>query len=70
MYCGTTTGDIMVINIKSCRLQGIGPEKDRISRGITALAPLASNGDILVGGGDGTITMLKPSGEVVKRLKG
>ncbi|XP_050394458.2 cilia- and flagella-associated protein 52 [Patella vulgata] len=37
-FCGTTTGDILVVNMDSQRLQFVVPEKNKFSLGVTALA--------------------------------
>lgn len=57
-YCGTTTGDILGINMQSRLFQFIGPEKDRFSLGVTALVMMPT-GEFIVGGGDGTVVLVK-----------
>lgn len=57
-FCGTTTGDIMCINIKYCQLQLIVPAKERFSQGVTALSLITFHNDcfdFLVGTGDGLV---------------
>lgn len=56
--CGTTSGDIIAIKLKTKIFQKIGPQKNPFSLGITSLKVLQS-GDILVGSGDGTIAVCK-----------
>lgn len=66
MYCGTTTGDILAINIKSNNLKSLSSEKERCSLGVTALS-LLSTGDLLVGGGDGCVAVFKGHKDNMKR---
>ncbi|KAI8512301.1 Cilia- and flagella-associated protein 52 [Branchiostoma belcheri] len=56
-YCGTTSGDILAINTKTKLFQHYGPEKDKFSLGVTSMA-LLKTGNILVGGGDGTVAVV------------
>ena len=67
MYCGTTTGDILAVNLQSDRpnFQVSGPEKGKFSQGVTALA-LLKTGDLLIGAGDGTVAIL---GDRKKKFK-
>ncbi|KAA3670976.1 uncharacterized protein DEA37_0000354, partial [Paragonimus westermani] len=53
-YCGTTTGDILGINMNTALLQIIAPEKNKYSLGITAIKTMP-NSTILIGSGDGVI---------------
>ena len=32
MYCGTTSGDVMLVNINTCLLKQFGPQKDKYSQ--------------------------------------
>lgn len=57
-YCGTTSGDILEVKIKTRLFHHYGPQKEKFSLGIQALQLLKS-GDILIGAGDGTIALLK-----------
>nr|XP_033817632.1 cilia- and flagella-associated protein 52 [Geotrypetes seraphini]XP_033817633.1 cilia- and flagella-associated protein 52 [Geotrypetes seraphini]XP_033817634.1 cilia- and flagella-associated protein 52 [Geotrypetes seraphini]XP_033817635.1 cilia- and flagella-associated protein 52 [Geotrypetes seraphini] len=66
LYCGTTSGDILTINVKTKLLNTYGPEKEKFSQGITALAVLKT-GDFLVGSGDGKISLCK--GSAIKAVK-
>ncbi|XP_064617554.1 cilia- and flagella-associated protein 52-like [Liolophura sinensis] len=66
-YCGTTTGDIISVNVKTKLYQFDGPPKDKFSLGVTALA-LLKTGEVLVGAGDGTVAVVK--GEKLKRVQG
>lgn len=65
-YCGTTSGDVLKMNIKNHILSFFGPEKDKFSMGVTSLA-LVKTGAILIGGGDGTVSICK--GDKFKRMK-
>ncbi len=31
MYCGTTSGDLLLVNTKTCLLKQYGPPKDKFS---------------------------------------
>lgn len=56
-YCGTTTGDILAVNMVTNTFQVIGPEKEKFSLGVTSLVQLPS-GEFLVGAGDGTVAVV------------
>ncbi|XP_075898976.1 cilia- and flagella-associated protein 52 [Nelusetta ayraudi] len=56
IYCGTTTGDIMKINMKTRLLASCGPVKAKYSLGVSILRILKS-GNLLVGSGCGTFTV-------------
>ena len=56
VYCGTTTGDILEINMDSKNLSTLSSEKE--CGGITSLSLLVK-GDLLVGGGLGTVCVYK-----------
>ncbi|XP_052071620.1 cilia- and flagella-associated protein 52-like [Mytilus californianus] len=57
-FCGTTTGDIIGINMRTRLFQVQGPKKELFSKGVTSLALLKS-GDFLVGAGDGEVALAK-----------
>ena len=57
-FCGTTTGDILAINMKTKRFQYKAPEKNNFEKGVTALAHL-KNSNFLVGTGCGKVFELK-----------
>lgn len=57
-FCGTTTGDIIGINMKTQFFQVQGPRKDLFIQGVTSLALLKS-GDFLVGAGNGEVALVK-----------
>ncbi|XP_074549088.1 cilia- and flagella-associated protein 52 [Halichoeres trimaculatus] len=56
IFCGTTSGDIMKISMKTGLLTHYGPVKTKYCLGVTVLRELKS-GDLLVGSGSGTLTM-------------
>lgn len=53
-YLGTKTGDIVEISLTHNLFKRIGPSKRLFSQGINSIN-LLSNGDLLLGSGDGTI---------------
>lgn len=57
MYCGTTTGDVLTVNISTCLFNTFGPQKDKYSLGISALELLPS-GSVMVSSGDGVVAVL------------
>ncbi|XP_040002549.1 cilia- and flagella-associated protein 52 isoform X1 [Xiphias gladius] len=60
IFCGTTSGDIMKINLKTALLSDCGPVKTKYSLGVSVLRILKS-GDLLVGSGSGTFTLCSRS---------
>jgi hypothetical protein len=66
LYCGTTSGDILMIYIPAAQFKSIGPEKKKYSMGITAMQALV-NGDILIGTGEGKVHLTEK--ETFKSLK-
>ncbi|XP_037830552.1 cilia- and flagella-associated protein 52 isoform X2 [Kryptolebias marmoratus] len=60
IFCGTTSGDILKINLKMTRLYDCGPVKAKFSQGISILRILKS-GDLLVGSGSGTLALCSKS---------
>lgn len=59
-YIGTLTGDIIEISLEKRLFKRIGPNKRLFQRGVNCLK-LLSNGDLLVGAGDGTIAKMNTS---------
>uniref|UniRef100_S4RY15 Cilia- and flagella-associated protein 52 n=1 Tax=Petromyzon marinus TaxID=7757 RepID=S4RY15_PETMA len=57
-YCGTTSGDILKVNLKTKLLNSYGPAKNKLTLGVTALSLLKS-GELLVGTGDGVVALCK-----------
>jgi hypothetical protein len=66
LYCGTTTGDILMIYIPAAQFKSIGPEKKKYAMGITAIQALI-NGDVLIGTGEGKVHVTEK--ETFKSLK-
>ncbi|CAF4761657.1 unnamed protein product, partial [Rotaria sp. Silwood1] len=66
LYCGTTTGDILMIYIPATQFKSIGPEKKKYSMGITSMQALI-NGDVLIGTGEGKVHITEK--ETFKSLK-
>jgi cilia- and flagella-associated protein 52 len=56
-YCGTKTGDLLEISLEKALFKRVGPVKKLFSLGVVCLCQLL-NGDLLVGGGDGTIAKI------------
>lgn len=65
-YLGTTTGDIIEIDLNRNLFKRIGPAKRLFSQGINSLNLLA-NGDILVGAGDGTLAKVSTADMLVRK---
>ncbi|XP_061589430.1 cilia- and flagella-associated protein 52-like [Cololabis saira] len=55
-FCGTTSGDIMKIQMKTGRMKNYGPDRAKYSHGVSALKVLSS-GELLVGCGSGNLTL-------------
>ena len=56
-YLGTKTGDIIEISLHKALFKRIGPVKRLFSQGVNCVNHL-SNGDLLVGAGDGTVAKI------------
>nr|XP_046266536.1 cilia- and flagella-associated protein 52 [Scatophagus argus] len=56
IFCGTTSGDIMKVNLKTGLLSDYGPVKTKYNLGVNVLRMLKS-GNLLVGSGSGTFTL-------------
>jgi cilia- and flagella-associated protein 52 len=64
-YCGTTSGDVLQVALQGpagALFRNSGPAKDPIQVGATASAE-APNGDLMVGGGDGSVSVLRTAPE-------
>ncbi|KAJ8251640.1 hypothetical protein GJAV_G00223530 [Gymnothorax javanicus] len=57
-YCGTSSGDILKIKMRTKRLKVYGPLKNKFFLGVSALKLLKS-GELLVGSGDGMVSVCK-----------
>ncbi|XP_031424646.1 cilia- and flagella-associated protein 52-like [Clupea harengus] len=68
-YCGTTSGDILKFNLKTRLLNSVGPVKQKFIKGVNAMKELIT-GDLLVGSGDGIITLCSKSNfKTLKRVQ-
>ncbi|KAK3267174.1 hypothetical protein CYMTET_24255 [Cymbomonas tetramitiformis] len=56
VYCGTTSGDLLQVSLGPKLFNNSGP-KQKIPKGILCAA-LTPTGDIIIGGGDGTISII------------
>ena len=65
-YCGTSSGDILEINVERAAYVRMGPVKSRFGQGVSAMSALPG-GDLLVGSGDGTISRVSPGSMRVQR---
>lgn len=61
-YCGTTTGDVLQVALDRVLFKNSGPSKSPIQLGATASCEVPT-GDLLVGGGDGTLQVLRTVSE-------
>jgi len=72
IYCGTTTGDVLQVSMDRVLFRNSGPNKVNFNQGVTAICECPT-GDILVGGGDGALQVLRtlqePSSSNPKILK-
>jgi len=60
LYIGTTTGDVIIINIAMQKLRGtLPPVKKRFNMGVTAIGQFKS-GEFVVGAGDGLVCLCDP----------
>lgn len=59
-YFGTSSGDVVEINIASGGLRTVGPERAKFELGVTSVKSLA-NGNVLIGAGDGTVALVSPA---------
>ena len=66
LYCGTSSGDIMMINTNTVQLTSVGPVKKTYSLGITAIQACV-NGELLIGTGEGKIHRIEK--ETFRSLK-
>jgi len=66
IYCGTTSGDILQINMKTQLLCHYGPAKEKFSQGIGSIS-LLNDGNLLLGSGDGNVAVV--NGTTFKKLK-
>ena len=64
-FLGTKTGDIIEVSLERSLFKRIGPAKRLFSQGINCIN-LLSNGDLMVGSGDGTIAKIGCKDMLVK----
>ncbi|MEW5298669.1 MAG: hypothetical protein WDW36_001762 [Sanguina aurantia] len=57
-YVGTTSGDVLQVQLDRVLFKNSGPAKALIQMGATATCE-APNGDLVVGGGDGSLALLR-----------
>lgn len=67
-FCGTTTGDIIGVNMNTKFFQFLGPEKEKFKSGVTCLS-LIKSGQLLVGSGDGEVALVQFFNKVEKDSK-
>jgi len=69
-YCGTTTGDIVRVNMKTKLLNNIGPVKatSKYSLGITAMKLLKTT-DLLIGTGAGRVAVVRNTSDKYSVIK-
>uniref|UniRef100_A0A8B9LTK7 Cilia- and flagella-associated protein 52 n=1 Tax=Astyanax mexicanus TaxID=7994 RepID=A0A8B9LTK7_ASTMX len=68
-YCGTTSGDILKVNLKSRLMNSCGPVKQKFSKGVNTLKMLRT-GDLLVGSGDGAFSLCSSTNfKIIKRVE-
>ncbi|BHF74951.1 Cilia- and flagella-associated protein 52 [Sparganum proliferum] len=65
IFCGTLSGDVLVVNVESAILQLVAPEKDKFSLGISSIY-LVDEASIIFGAGDGTVQLFNISYKSVK----
>jgi len=66
IFAGTKTGDIMEVSLTMNLFKRLGPLKKLFSQGIQSIK-LLSNGDLLLGAGDGTIAKVGSHDMLVKQ---
>ncbi|XP_030649757.1 cilia- and flagella-associated protein 52-like [Chanos chanos] len=67
--CGTTSGDILRVNLNTRLMNGIGPVKQKFGKGVNAMKVLKS-GDLLVGSGDGVFRLcMGPQFRTIRRVQ-
>ncbi|KAK2512117.1 hypothetical protein Q9966_016457 [Columba livia] len=68
-HLGTTSGDVLKVNTSSKVLTACGPQKKKLSMGVTALL-LPKTGGLIVGTGEGTVALCTGSDcQVKKRMR-
>ena len=57
MFVGTSSGDVLKIALGACVYRQSGPYKSLVPKGVATNA-ISPTGDIVVGGGDGSVSVL------------
>jgi len=71
MYCGTTTGDLLKVNLHTKLFRQSGPPKERFSLGIISILLIPDSDKVIVGSGDGTVAMMRTTGKmnIISKVK-
>lgn len=71
-YCGTSTGDLLQVGLANKLFNNIGPKmktkRENFSQGILA-SSITPFGDVLIGAGDGTLSLTRPDLNVFCQAK-
>ncbi|KFQ31379.1 WD repeat-containing protein 16, partial [Merops nubicus] len=68
-YVGTSSGDVLKLNMNTKLMTGYGPQKENFALGVTALL-LLKTGDLIVGSGKGIVALCKGSNyKVMKSIQ-
>ncbi|NXS58914.1 CFA52 protein, partial [Brachypteracias leptosomus] len=68
-YVGTSSGDILKVNMNNKLMTDYGPQKEKFSSGVTALL-LLKTGDLIVGTGGGIVALCRGSNyKVMKKIQ-
>ncbi|XP_061088877.1 cilia- and flagella-associated protein 52 [Conger conger] len=67
-YCGTTSGDLLKVNLQTKLLSSCGPTKLKFIKGVNSLKVLKT-GDVLVGSGDGNFSLCSGAFKVIKQVQ-
>jgi len=68
MYCATTTGDVLTVDVNAALYKGAQPAK-LLVQGATAVIIHRQSGALIVGTGDGSVLRLSAAGKVSKSAK-
>ncbi|KAL6618439.1 WD40 repeat-like protein [Neocallimastix californiae] len=71
MYCGTTTGDLLKVNLSTKLFRQSGPPKEKFSLGIISILLVPGTDKVIVGSGDGTVALMKTTGKmnIISKVK-
>ena len=59
MYVGTTSGDVLQVSLSAQLFKQAGPAKHRVPKGVISVASAGPSGEVVVGGGDGSVSVLE-----------